>query len=201
MFLHLKNKFPHLDKYWDKYLAVQRRVELPARSVLLMEGKVSKKYFFIEKGCARVCFNNNGKDVTVQFFFENEGLSSIESFRKNVPSPFTIETIEPSIIYEIDKHDIESLIQELDTVQDFYKILLDISLQRQVHYMNEFVSFIRDTPLQRYQHLLQDKPHIIKRVPQHYIASYLGISTVHLSRIKNKPAIISEKEKGKPKKV
>jgi CRP-like cAMP-binding protein len=122
----------------------------------------------------------------VQFFFENEGLSSIESFIKNIPSAVTIETIEPSIIYEIEKHQVDELMKELDKVQDFYKILLDISFQRQLHYMNEFVSFIRDTPLQRYQNLLNNKPHIIQRVPQHYIASYLGISSVHLSRIKNK---------------
>ncbi|MDR3681465.1 MAG: Crp/Fnr family transcriptional regulator [Flavipsychrobacter sp.] len=186
MFLHLKDRFPQLDKYWDKYLSLQRRLELPARSILLQEGKVSKKYFFIEKGCARVWFNNNGRDITVQFFFENEGLSSIDSFRKNIPSTFTIETIEPSIVYEIDKKYIDELVQELNDAPDFFKTLLDISLQRQTHYMNEFISFIRDTPLQRYQHLLKDMPHIIQRVPQHYIASYLGISTVHLSRIKNK---------------
>jgi DNA-directed RNA polymerase specialized sigma subunit len=54
--------------------------------------------------------------------------------------------------------------------------------------MNEFVSFIRDTPEQRYQKLLKERPHIVRRVPQHYIASYLGISKVHLSRIKSKLA-------------
>jgi DNA-directed RNA polymerase specialized sigma subunit len=54
--------------------------------------------------------------------------------------------------------------------------------------MNEFVSFIRDTPEQRYQNLLKQRPHIVRRVPQHYIASYLGVSKVHLSRIKSKLA-------------
>jgi hypothetical protein len=70
----------------------------------------------------------------------------------------------------------------------FVQMILQMSGQRQVHYINEFVSFIRDTPEQRYQHLLNDRPHIIQRVPQHYIASYLGVSTVHLSRIKSKLA-------------
>jgi hypothetical protein len=65
---------------------------------------------------------------------------------------------------------------------------MDISFERQRHYMNEFLSRIRDTPLQRYMNLLKERPHIVKRVPQHYIASYLGITSVHLSRIKNKLA-------------
>jgi CRP-like cAMP-binding protein len=52
--------------------------------------------------------------------------------------------------------------------------------------MNKFLSFIRDSPAERYQRLLEDSPEIIQRVPQHYIASYLGISPVHLSRIRNK---------------
>ena len=47
-------------------------------------------------------------------------------------------------------------------------------------------SHIRDTPLQRYQKLLAENPHIVQRIPQHYIASYLGITPVSLSRIRNK---------------
>ena len=68
------------------------------------------------------------------------------------------------------------------------KLILQMFASRQMHYMNEFVSFIRDTPEQRYQNLLNKRPHIIRRVPQHYIASYLGVSNVHLSRIKSKLA-------------
>jgi DNA-directed RNA polymerase specialized sigma subunit len=61
-----------------------------------------------------------------------------------------------------------------------------VLIERQLHYMKEFLSYIRDTPQQRYLNLLEQKPQLIQRVPQHYIASYLGISSVHLSRIKNK---------------
>jgi len=65
---------------------------------------------------------------------------------------------------------------------------LGISAARHKRYNDELVSFIRDTPEERYLRLMTQRPHIIKRVPQHYIASYLGVSTVHLSRIKNKLA-------------
>jgi len=185
MLFHFKDKFPQLTVYWDKYLEFQKRVEVPAKTVLLEEGKVSGHYIFVEKGCVRLAFNNNGMDKTVQFFFETEGLTSFESFLKNTPSLFTIETIEPSIIYLLPKIHVHNLMAELSHEPGFLNMMLEISAQRQLHYIHEFVSFIRDTPEQRYQNLLTERPHIIQRVPQHYIASYLGISRVHLSRIKS----------------
>lgn len=163
-------------------------MEYPARTTLLLEGKTAQNYYFIEQGCLRVWFDNNGKDTTVQFFFENDGVASLESFQKNIPSAFAIETIEPCIIQILPKDTFNDMLKELDHNADFLKALMDISFERQRHYMNEFISRIRDTPLQRYLNLLEERPHIVRRVPQHYIASYLGITSVHLSRIKNKLA-------------
>lgn len=188
MLFHFKDKFPQLKDYWDKYLPFQTRLEVPSKSVLLEEGKVSQNYIFIEKGCVRTFFNNNGDNKTVQFFFENEGLTSFESFVNHTPSFVTIETIEPSVIYLLPQKYVSQLMDELAGEPGFVRLMMQISAQRQTHYMNEFVSFIRDTPEQRYQNLLTQRPHIVQRVPQHYIASYLGVSTVHLSRIKSKLA-------------
>jgi CRP-like cAMP-binding protein len=188
MIFHFRNKFPQLNSFWDKYLPYQKRLEIPAKTILLEEGKVSQNYIFIEKGCVRAFFNNNGDDKTVQFFFENEGLTSFDSFTNNVPSLITIETIEPSVVYLLPKKHVLRLVEELTREPEFVQLMLRMFAQRQMHYMNEFFSFIRDTPEQRYQNLLNNRPHIIQRVPQHYIASYLGVSTVHLSRIKSKIA-------------
>ena len=192
MLFHFKDKFPQLNNYWENYLPFQKRLEVAAKSVLLDEGKVSQNYIFIEKGCVRLYFNKNGDDKTVQFFFENEGLTSFDSFVNHTPSIFTIETIEPSVIYLLPRQYVIRLMEDLASEPDFVRLILQITGIRQTHYMNEFVSFIRDTPEERYLKLLNERPHIIQRVPQHYIASYLGVSTVHLSRIKSKLA------KGKP---
>ncbi|OKS89640.1 Crp/Fnr family transcriptional regulator [Mucilaginibacter polytrichastri] len=188
MIFQFKERFPELNPYWDKYLEFQKRMEVPAKTVLLEEGKTSQNYIYIEKGCVRLYFNNNGQDKNVQFFFEHEGLTSIDSFINDVPSAFTIETIEPSVVYMLPKKYVMQLMDELIHIHDFSKTLIQMSAQRQTHYMNEFLSFIRDTPEMRYQKLLSERPHIILRVPQNYIASYLGITTVHLSRIKTKIA-------------
>jgi len=188
MLFHFKDKFPQLNSYWNKYLPFQKRIEVPAKSILLEEGCVSSNYIFVEKGCVRAFFNNNGDDKTVQFFFEKEGLTSLDSFVNDTPSLITIETIEPSTIYLLPKKYVNLLMDELANEPNFTRSMLQMLAIRQIHYMNEFFSFIRDTPEQRYQNLLNERPHIVQRVPQHYIASYLGVSTVHLSRIKSKLA-------------
>jgi CRP-like cAMP-binding protein len=188
MLFHFRNQFPSLNPFWDKYLKYQQVLEVPAKTILLEEGKVSNNYIFIEKGAVRSFFNKDGNDKTVQFFFENEGLTSFDSFVNDVPGSFTIETIESSVVYLLPKKYVNQLMDELSQEPNFLQMMLQISARRQSHYINEFVSFIRDTAEARYEKLLNDRPHIVQRVPQHYIASYLGVSTVHLSRIKNKLA-------------
>jgi CRP-like cAMP-binding protein len=185
MLFYFKNRFPQLTAYWNKYLEFQKRIEVPAKTVLLEEGKIAANYIFVEKGCARLALNKNGEDKTIQFFFEEQGLTSFESFVKNTPSLFTIETLEPSVVYLLPKNHFHDLMTELSHEPDFLRLILEISVERQLHYMHEFVSFIKDTPEQRYQNLITERPHIVRRVPQHYIASYLGVSRVHLSRIKS----------------
>ena len=188
MFDQLKNKFPLTDHKWNEYVSYFQRMEVSSKTILLEEGEVAKKLYLIEKGCIRAWFNNDGQDITFQFFFENSTVASIESFRKKIPSPISIETIESSIVWCINKKDMDKIIAEISAIEKLRDQFIDAIFQRTFEYMKHYLSFIKDTPLQRYQHLIQEKPQIVKRVPQHYIASYLGISSVHLSRIKNQLA-------------
>jgi CRP-like cAMP-binding protein len=186
MFDHLKNKFPIDNDKWEDYIKNFKRIEVAAKTVLLKEGEISQKAFLIEKGCVRAWFNNDGKDLTFQFFFENSTVASIESFRKKIPSPVTLETIEPSVLWFIHKEDLERIMAEIIEIPELRDQFINIIFERTFNYMKHFFSFIKDSPEQRYLNLIKEQPWIVKRIPQHYIASYLGISTVHLSRIKNK---------------
>ncbi len=189
---HLKNKFPLDDDKWLDYTSCFHRMQVPAKTILLKEGDISKKLFLVEKGCIRVWFNNKGKDISFQFFFENSVVASIESFRKKIPSPVTIETIEPGIVWWIHKKDMDRIMEEIKDMPPLRDMFINAIFERTFDYMKHFFSSIKDTPQQRYLNLVKERPEIIKRIPQHYIASYLGITTVHLSRIKSKLA----KEKG-----
>lgn len=186
MFDQLRERFPFPQDTWDKYTSYYDRMEVPARTVLLREGEVSKKASLIEKGCLRVWFSNKGKDITFQFFFENEAVSSAESFMKSIPSFFTIETIEPCVLHWIHKRDMEKILGEMSCHPETSNHMLNVAFERQFHYMKQFLSFIRDTPTQRYLNLIKEQPQILQRVPQQYIASYLGITPVSLSRIRGK---------------
>jgi CRP-like cAMP-binding protein len=188
MFDQFRNKFPLDEEKWNDYISCFKRIVAPARTVLLKEGEISKKLFLIEKGCIRVWFNHNGKDITFQFFFENNTVASIESFRKKFPSPVVIETIEPSVLWWIHKKDADRIIAEISEIPVLRDQFIHVLFERTFDYMKHFFSFIKDSPAQRYQNLMKERPEIIRRIPQHYIASYLGISSVHLSRIKNKLA-------------
>lgn len=183
------NKFFTSNLNWDDYRHLVKEINVPAKTTLLQEGEVSKNAYFIKKGCLRIWFNNNGKDVTFQFFFENQGVSSIESFKSGQPSLFSIESIEPSTLLVISKSNLELMVKEIPGYQAFMQ---EHIFQRLNHYSKLFLSHIKNNPQERYLELLAESPHIIQRVPQHYIASYLGITPVSLSRIRNK--VLAEKK-------
>src|SRR5262245_19731069 len=99
MFEQLQKTYKGLKDRSDEYKNYFHRIEVPSGSVLIREGEIAKKAYLIEKGCIRAWINNNGRDITFQFYFEQEMVSSGESLRKNIPSFFTLETIEPCTLY------------------------------------------------------------------------------------------------------
>src|SRR6476646_1950254 len=107
------------------------RIEVPAGTVLIKEGAIAKKAFLIEKGCIRAWLNSNGNDITFQFFFENEAVSSGESFRKNIPSLFTIETIEPCVLHWIHKKDWQQVMKEISNLPNIKNKAADLVFERQ----------------------------------------------------------------------
>ena len=168
---------------WEKFGHLFKRQSIPSKTILLKEGKIAKKIFYIEKGCIRLSFNKEGKDITFQFFFEGEGVSSAESFQSGQPSLFTIESIEPCIIHTLTKADYLTIINSSPAIK---QQLEEQTFQRLLYYQKLFLSIIKNSPEERYKELLAQSPHILQRVPQHYIASFLGITSVSLSRIRNR---------------
>lgn len=168
---------------WQKFSHLFKREEIPAKTVLLQEGEIARKVFFIEKGCCRLSFNNDGKDITFQFFFEGEGVSSAESFRYDKPSLYSIESLEPSVVHSLTKADYLTIVESSPIIKQEIE---EQTFQRLAYVEKLFLSRIKNSPEERYQELLQQYPQILQRVPQHYIASFLGITSVSLSRIRNR---------------
>jgi CRP-like cAMP-binding protein len=168
---------------WTKFQGSFVEKEISSKTVLLHEGDISSNIYLIKKGCLREWFNKDGKDITFQFFFEGQPVASIDSFMNQKPSLFTIESIEPTTVLSIGKTDFEKL---LISFPEFKNGFQDFIFQRFRNYGQLFLSRIKDTPQERYKDLIKNHPEIIKRVPQHYIASFLGITPISLSRIRNR---------------
>jgi CRP-like cAMP-binding protein len=176
----------------DQIMADEKREEfqlffveknIPSKTILLREGETATNIFFIKQGCLRLWFNKDGKDITLQFFFEEQAVASIESLKTQQPSLFTIESIEPSILISIEKSHFEYILDHSPKLKSKFQELI---FKRFSNYARLFLSRIKDSPQERYNDLIQNYPKIIKRVPQHYIASYLGITPISLSRIRNR---------------
>jgi CRP-like cAMP-binding protein len=168
---------------WERCKGFFKVLKIPAKTSLLREGEVARSMYFVKEGCLRLWFNKDGKDVTFQFFLEDQAVSSMESFLGGGPSLFSLESIEPTTVAVIGR-------QDWDRVHDAYPNLRDLFMQlvlkRMEDYGRLFLSRIKDSPRERYEELLREHPEIVRRIPQHYIASYLGITPVSLSRIRNR---------------
>jgi CRP-like cAMP-binding protein len=174
---------PESPEIIDRIKSTFTREEFPAKTLLVKEGALAKKLIYIDKGCCRTWFNNDGKEVTYQFLFEGNFASSFETIISNEVSWYSIETLEPTVAYSISIDEFKKRVELHPHIKAFYYKYIE---QRLLLYQKLFVSHIKDNPEKRYRELLAQHPEIIRRVPQHYIASFLGITSVSLSRIRNR---------------
>lgn len=160
------------------------REEFPAKSLLVKEGALAKKLFYIEAGGCRAWFRTDaGKEVTMNFGFEGSFVSSMETLLAAQPSWYSVETLEPTVAYSIPLGEFQALKATAGEWQTAYLAYVE---SRLLHYQQLFIARLKDNPATRYRALLAHHPEIIQRVPQHYIASFLGITAVSLSRIRNR---------------
>lgn len=179
----MSRKNTSLGLEWQKYSHLFKREQVAAKTILLKEGEIAKQIYFIEKGCFRLSFNHDGKEITFQFFFEGEGISSAESFRYNHPSLYSIESLEPSLVHSLSKRDYIEIIESSPLLKQDIE---EQTIQRLLYVEKLFLSRIKNSPEERYHELIEHYPQILQRVPQHYIASFLGITSVSFSRIRNR---------------
>lgn len=180
---YARAQVPGLAKRWTRYERYVTTLSVRARAIILKEGDIPRKLFFVKKGSLRASFVTRGKEITFQFFFEGDAVASIEGFRSAQPSPISITAVEPCELLALKKEGFDLIVRENPEVKD---LLLELAFRRFSDYSHLFLSHLRDTPRQRYQALMREQPRILERVPQRYIASYLGITPVSLSRIRHR---------------
>ncbi|QIX60474.1 Crp/Fnr family transcriptional regulator [Hymenobacter lutimineralis] len=157
-------------------------------TILLKEGQKSQDSYFVLKGCIRKYYIKDGEEKTTAFFTELDALTPHCVASKN-PSDYFISCVEDSII-TVSNPDLE---KEVNSKFPKFEIMCRMLSEELLakHQIN-FDEFKTSSPEQRYLSLLQNRPDLVQRVPQHQLASYLGIKPQSLSRLR---ARITEKDK------
>lgn len=157
-------------------------------TVLLKEGQKSKEGYFVLKGCIRAYYVKDGEEKTTEFYTEMEGITPTCVTTKE-SSEYFIATTEDSIL-TISNPDMEAeMFEKFPKFETLCRVLGEELLVKQ---QINFDDFKTSSPEDRYLNLLQNRPDLIQRVPQHQLASYIGVKPQSLSRLKTR---ILEKSK------
>ena len=144
-------------------------------------GHTCKTIYFVKKGCVRIFYFKEDIDITESFEFENAFVARAESLFTGKPSLKAIQAIEDTDLIAIDSN---KLFKLFDSHRDLERLFRKIIETSYVNTVNRIESLQFNTADERYFNLLKDHPNILKRVPLKFIASYLGITPVSLSRIR-----------------
>ena len=150
-------------------------------TIVIWQGETANELFLVKSGCIRAWFNKDGKDITLQFFFEGDMATALESFLHHVPSDIFLEAIEETEVMVVDRETFLMLIKEDQMIKDWF---YEEAIKKLLAHTHRLLSLLQHKPFERYQQLLAGDTRILRRVPQQYIASYLGITPVSLSRIR-----------------
>lgn len=159
-------------------------------TTLLKEGQKSNEGYFVLKGCIRIYYIINGEEKTTAFYTEMEGLTPHCVISKT-PSEYYISCVEDTIVI-VTNPDMEA--ESFDRFPKFETLCRILSEELVAKQQIDFDEFKTSSPEKRYLNLMQKRPDLIQRVPQHQLASYLGIKPQSLSRLR---ARIVEKNKNK----
>jgi CRP-like cAMP-binding protein len=147
---------------------------------LLHEGQLSSEGYFVLEGCIRTFYIKDGEEKTTAFYTEMEGHTPNCVITKE-PSKYYLATTEDCIL-TISNPDMEmEIFQKFPKFETLCRVLSEELLAKQ---QINFDDFKTSSPEERYLNLMKKRPDLIQRVPQHQLASYLGIKPQSLSRLR-----------------
>lgn len=167
---------------WEYCYSRLKSTFFPKKSMLLNQNEICGKIFFVAGGLLRIYYaDEKGEEKTFHFCLEGTFGVDYESFLKNIPSSFSIQAVEDTLVIEVTFEMLQTLYSTLRNgeklgrliTEDYFFILND-----------KIKAFYMHSPLERYETMNTQFPTLLQRVPQYHIASYLNISSVHLSRLK-----------------
>ena len=156
--------------------------DIPKGDFFVEEGKTSRYFAFITKGLFQYFYLKDGKEITTYVTGENTFLASLSSFYRQQPSKEYVRALADSELLMIHYNDLVTLKAESDAFKTFYiKAMEDLVVGMDETRTNLIIL----TAEERYQVLMKDEPALLQQIPLQYLASILGVTPRHLSRIRN----------------
>jgi CRP-like cAMP-binding protein len=152
---------------------------------LLTAGQICRYIIFIESGLVRYYTNNDAAEPTHYFNKEGEFVCDYMSFLPQAPSHVNIQALEDTTVYRVSAEGIQQFYREVKNGERFGRIALEKVF---VDVISQVVSLYTDTPDNRYLKFLAEYPELVQRIPQYYIAAYVGVKAPSLSRIRKRLA-------------
>ena len=154
------------------------------RQYVLQEGDVCMQMNFVVRGCLRMYkIDDKGGTHILQFAAEDHWITDLGSFYSEKQSELTIDALEDTVLLRIGHDDLIALYIQAPKFDRIFRVLIEnsyVSLQKRL------LQTISSTAEDRYQYFIDSYPHLVNRLPQTQIASFLGITAEFLSRLRNK---------------
>jgi CRP/FNR family transcriptional regulator, anaerobic regulatory protein len=160
------------------------RRELDKNSLFVKEGKTSKQIAFLEKGLLQYfSITDKGEERTTYVTLPNNFAASLLSYLSEVPARENIRAITASVIWTIEKKDMQNLQQEVPAFNAFYIRLLEWQICCIDKGKFDLITLSAED---RYAKMMKEEPEVLQQVPLQYIASMMGMTPRHLSRLRGK---------------
>lgn len=151
-------------------------------AILLKEGQRSQDGYFVLKGCIRTFYDKDGEEKTTAFYTEQEGITP-NCVITGEASEYSISCVEESILVVSNPEMEGEIFAKFPKFETLCRLLYEELLAKS---QLDFDQFKTSSPEERYLQLLADRPSLIQRVPQHQLASYLGITPQSFSRMRKR---------------
>lgn len=179
IFYNIQKIFPLTEEAFEALKNCARTIHLQKNEFFLKEGEICGFIGFIEKGSMRLFYNSPDREACNDFFFENSVVGSFASFLSEMPSIVNIVAIENCEVITFSKKDINDLVEKHPSLKQFSDFIIQEHFIRTEKREEALLKF---SPELRFKNLLEEHPKIFKRIPLHYVASYLNITPETLSR-------------------